>query len=206
MRASAVRAIGAVALILGCGPALAICGGSLGQNSFGQPLDYRDPALSDTLALVERFHFTMEVETLQKGVNEPLPGDIHFTLMRFVNHYRALNAMATWQLKNGFREGTEVFVADCYFERAVAFTPDDAVIYLIWGNYLAKKKQYEDALATYQEAERLDADNPEVHYNLGLLYIEMKDLEQAKVHADKAYELGYPLLGLRNKLKRLGVK
>jgi tetratricopeptide (TPR) repeat protein len=180
-----------------------VCGGSLGQNSWGRPLDYRDPGEQDSLDLVERFHFTRDTENLVKGVNVPLPGDIHYTLMRFVNHYRALNSMATWQLKNGFREGQEYFPADCYFERAAAFTPDDPMVYVIWGNYLFRKKDFPRALEIYGRAEELGPDNAEVHYNLGLLYIEMKDLVRAQEHADKAYSLGYPLPGLRNKLKRL---
>lgn len=187
------------------GQALAVCGGSLGQNSYGRPLDYRDSKDREFLTIIEPFHFTIEVENLQRGINAPLPGDIHYTLMRFVNHPRALNSMAQWQLKFGFQDGQEYFPADCYFERAVAFTPDDPMIYLVWGNYLYRKKEYQRALDVYQEAERLSPDSAEVQYNMGLLYIELKDLEKAKAHADRAYELGHPLPGLQMKLKRLGV-
>lgn len=179
------------------------CGGSLGQNSWGRPLDYRNPSENDALELVERFHFTREIENLVKGINVPLPGDIHYTLMRFVNHYRALNSMANWQLKNGFREGQEYLTADCYFERAAAFTPEDPMIYLIWANYLYRKKDFNGALEQYKRSEELDPNSAEVHYNLGLLYIELKDLDKAREHADKAYSFGYPLPGLKNKLDRL---
>lgn len=200
-----LRSLLTLLFLLSAGQALAVCGGSLGQNSYGRPLDYRDAKDREYLIMIEPFHFTIQVENLERGMTSPLPDDIHYTLMRFVNHPRALNSMANWQLKYGFREGKEYFTADCYFERAAAFTPDDPIIYLVWGNYLYRKKEYQRALDIYQEAERLSPDSAEVHYNLGLLYIELKDLEKAKAHADRAYELGHPLPGLQMKLKRLGV-
>jgi tetratricopeptide (TPR) repeat protein len=44
----------------------------------------------------------------------------------------------------------------------------------------------------------------EIHYNLGLILIEMNLLDEAVQSARTAYELGYPLPGLRNRLARLG--
>jgi len=44
----------------------------------------------------------------------------------------------------------------------------------------------------------------EIQYNLGLVLLELGDIEEAQIAARKAYELGYPLPGLRNKLKRMG--
>ena len=43
----------------------------------------------------------------------------------------------------------------------------------------------------------------ELHYFLGLSYLDDDDLVSAKKHAEVAYRLGYPLPGLKNKLKRL---
>lgn len=198
--------IAIVFLLTGTDAAHAICGGPLGQNSWMRPLDYRDPKDDPHLKSIEGAHFDQETENLVRGMNEPLPGDIHYVLMRFVNHYRALNSMATWQLKNGFTQGRiEYLPVDCYFERAVAFTPDDPVIYIIWGNYLTRKKQYDRALTTYKEAERLDPENSEVHYDLGLLYLRLDDLDKAQTHARLAYAQDYPLPGLRNLLRKRGV-
>lgn len=198
--------IAAALLMTGADAAHAICGGSLGQNSWMRPLDYRDPKDEPHLKSIEGAHFDKDTENLVKGMNEPLPGDIHYVLMRFVNHYRALNSMATWQLKNGFTLGRiEYLPAECYFERAVAFTPEDPVIYVIWGNYLTRKKEYDRALSTYKEAERLDPDSAEVHYNLGLLYLKLDDVDNARTHAKAAYAGDYPLPGLRNLLRKRGI-
>lgn len=197
------RRIGAAAVLMLLAPsAWALCGGSLDQNSWNRPLDYRGTEDRKLLRMVEPFHFTPEVENLERGKTSPLPGDIHYTLMRFVNHYRALNSMANWQLKHGFKPGGEHFPAECYFERATAFTPRDPVLYVIWGNYLFRKKEFDRALEIYNVGLGLDENNADAHYNMGLLYIEKNDLVKAQYHADRAYALGYPLPGLRNKLNR----
>lgn len=44
----------------------------------------------------------------------------------------------------------------------------------------------------------------EIHYNLGLLYFELKEMDNAVAYAKKAYEEQYPLPGLQEKLKRAG--
>lgn len=52
--------------------------------------------------------------------------------------------------------------------------------------------------------EAVGGNSAELHYFLGLIYIELKDLESATNHAKRAYELGYPLPGLASKLQQLG--
>jgi tetratricopeptide (TPR) repeat protein len=49
-----------------------------------------------------------------------------------------------------------------------------------------------------------DGASAEINYNLGLILLELGDLDGAARHAELAYDLGYPLPGLRAKLQRLG--
>lgn len=49
-----------------------------------------------------------------------------------------------------------------------------------------------------------DGDSAELHYFLGLMYIELNDIDSAVEHAQSAYRLGYPLPGLASKLRKLG--
>lgn len=51
-----------------------------------------------------------------------------------------------------------------------------------------------------------DGDSAEIHYFLGLLLVEENKIDEAVLHARRAYELGYPLPGLMAKLERLGKK
>lgn len=59
----------------------------------------------------------------------------------------------------------------------------------------------EEALIRGDEA--TEGKSPEINYNLGLLLVDMKDYDGAVERAKRAYELGYPLPGLKNKLVRL---
>lgn len=49
-----------------------------------------------------------------------------------------------------------------------------------------------------------DGKSPEIHYFLGLVYVKLKNLDDAVVHARLAYQLGYPLPGLQQKLEAAG--
>ena len=47
-------------------------------------------------------------------------------------------------------------------------------------------------------------DDANIHYNLGLALIEVGRVDDALMHAQLAYKAGFPLPGLREKLKRMG--
>ncbi len=49
-----------------------------------------------------------------------------------------------------------------------------------------------------------EGQSPEIKYNLGIILLEMDDINGALEQAHLAYAGGYPLPGLKNKLKRLG--
>jgi len=185
------------------------CPTNLGLNGFGRPLDYNSPSAEDQNHItnnVERNHFTKEVEALLRGKNGTIPGDISFTLRAIPNHYRALNVMSRWQLKNGpFTLRDDYWRASCYFDRALLLTPNDPIIHMLYGVFLHKSHQLSEVLVAYRRAEELDPTSMELQYNLGLLFLEQGDNDQALVYAKKAYEQNYPLPGLRNMLMRKGV-
>lgn len=49
-----------------------------------------------------------------------------------------------------------------------------------------------------------NGESAENHYHLGMLNLESADLNAGVAHATRAYDLGYPLPGLREKLLALG--
>lgn len=172
--------------------------GSL-QNGYG-PYDYRSER--SKLGVVETFHFTPDVEQL-RGHN---PGsDLDYTLRAFPNHHRALMSM----MKLGARNKTSKprgakFTVECYFERAEAFRPNDAMVKVIFGLFLKQSGKVNEAVAKLEAASELDAKNANVHYNLGLAYMDLKQYDKALESAHKAYAGGFPLPGLKAQLKRAG--
>jgi Tfp pilus assembly protein PilF len=169
------------------------------ENSYG-PFDYRDPLVrSQKLRVVEDFHFTRDVQSLQRGASGSVITDLDYTLRAFPNHSRALAVMSKYALQGGGFLDT-ISSAECYFLRAVAFAPDDAAVHLLYGNYLYKRKKLKEAREEYEAAVRLDPQSPEISYNAGLYFLEVGEIERARELAKIAYDQDYPLPGLKNRL------
>lgn len=171
-------------------------------NAYG-PYDYRTD--KDKLAIVEGAHFTLDVESLRSATTGSLGADIDYTLRASPNHHRALIAMMTLSRKvNADKPSGARYTIACYLDRATRFAPDDAVVRLIFGTYLAREGKRPEALQQLESAVAMDPNNANVHYNLGLLYVDEKDYPKAREHAQRAYELGFTLAGLRKRLEEAG--
>lgn len=206
--ASIVRRIaGLVAVVLSSGAAAqlgdAVCGNPF-QNHYG-PFDYRTTSAGQ-LEIVEKVHFTPAVETLRSGSTSMTPGgDLSYTLNVFPNHHRALMAMARYAAQSKTERPREsARTVACWFDRAERFRPDDAMVKVIHGLYLIQTGKPSEAAAKLEEARELDFNNANVHYNLGLAYLELKSYDKALESAHVAYAQGFPLSGLRDRLKRAG--
>jgi len=191
-----------VVLALGanCAHAFEECG-ELG-NSYG-PYDYRTSR--DKLAIVEGAHFTQDVEALRSGNTGQIGGDIDYTLRASPNHSRALIAMANLGRKlNTDQPPGAKYPIPCYFDRAIRFAEDDAMVRLVYGTYLARVGKQKEAVDQLELAQKLDEGNANIHYNLGLIYLDLKDYAKAREQAQRAYALGFALTGLRKRLEAAG--
>ena len=84
--------------------------------------------------------------------------------------------------------------------------PDDAMVRMIYGNYLSstRVKRYKDAIPHYELAEKKLKNNPNLFYNMGLVYFQLKEYDKAREYAKKAYAGGFPLSGLQQMLVKAG--
>jgi hypothetical protein len=176
--------------------------GSL-NNGVG-PFDYRNPDPT-ALSIVNRVHFTPEVERLKEGATGAIGADIDFTLRVFPNYHRALASMMNLQfkLKTERPPGTR-WVVSCYFDRAIRFIPDDGRVREIYGVYLLKLGKKAEAIEQLELAVTMSGEEANICYNLGLAYFETGDYEKSAAYAKKAYDRGFELPGLRNKLTKVG--
>ncbi len=177
--------------------------GSLAFSGYG-PFDYRT-ATPEQRAIVERNHFTPQVENLREAMTGAIGGDLAYTLRAFPNHVRALSAMA----RLSKREGKEVPTAspysiECWFERAIRFRPDDAQVRILVAMELAGTGRSDEARKHLLAAEQNVGTDPNIAYNLGLAYLKLREFDIAMKYARIAYGGGYPLPGLRNALLRQG--
>lgn len=182
------------------------CGALRAQGQFG-PFDYREKSrYKDEFYLVESAHFTRGVETLTQGNSGPLGGDLDYTLRAIPNHHLALRSMMRYYTEKVDPPRPPMrYSADCYFDRAVRMAPDDAVVWVLKGMYAIERGRTQEALDSLGRAAALAPDDAEVQYNLGLLYLRLNKRDEALKHAQVAYERGFPLPGLRQRLQALGI-
>ncbi|MGI0116706.1 tetratricopeptide repeat protein [Zooshikella sp. RANM57] len=176
--------------------------GSL-ENHYG-PYDYTNPVhVQKRLPIVERHHFSSDVEFLKHGITGAAMGDVSYTLKAFPNHHRALFTVIRYYTQVNRPSNThKYFSAECFFDRAIRFKPSDGTVHMLYGIYLHRLKKYDEALKSYETALKLSTNKAEVHYNMGLLYADMQQYNKALAHAHEAYKSGYPLQGLKNRLVR----
>jgi tetratricopeptide (TPR) repeat protein len=172
----------------------------------GGPWDYRDPASRISVSYVEGNHFSKDTELLRRGNTGDTPGaDITYLLNRVPNHPRALLAFMNYVEKTKMDRPQDArFGLECAFARARSYAPDDPAVWALHAMYLNKRGRLDDAIAEMAEASKLAPSNGNIHYNLGLLYFAKKDYENARSQAKQAYELGFPLPGLKEKLVKAG--
>ena len=189
--------------------------GSLRNGDFG-PYDYRaerDPYSPGTgdhnhkLALVEGAHFLPYVEQLIKGHRsgkEP-GGDIDYTLRAFPNHHRALMAVMRYgeKKRNQKAEGLN-YEVECYFKRAIRFSKDDPIVFMLYATYLNSRKRPNEAVSQLEKASSLAKKEPFTQYNVGLIYYDMEKYDEAVAQAHKAKALGFERTQLQELLEKAG--
>lgn len=178
---------------------------SLGKRQGYGPYDYMyRERYSQQLRLVEGAHFTPNVEYLIKGEKNAHPdGDLDYTLRAWPNHHRALNSAITLRLRKDkiYFQNTHRSPAECYLQRALRFSPKDAVSYMLYGILLQRLSYYDEAYEKYRRAEDLQPENLNIKYNLGLLLVDMGRMKEAKHYAEQVYARKFPLPGLQRRLE-----
>jgi len=173
-------------------------------NNYG-PYDYRTER-GQRLATVERTYFLPQVEAGIRGATSPAPGvDIDYTLRAFPNHHRALLAMVKLAEKQHTAQPTgSRYTIDCWFDRALRFQPDDTTVRMLFASHLHKTQRTPEALAHLEKAVEQAQDNPFTHYNIGLVYADLKVYDKALTQAHRALELGFARSDLQEILQKAG--
>ncbi len=166
--------------------------------------DYYKSAGTELLRSVETYHVGPAADKLRIRQYESASGDIAFTLRYFPNHPQGLLQMMQLCEQWKFSAQCNFAMVSDVFANAIAINPNVAAPYVAQGIYLYREKRLQAAIASFEEALTVDANSLNAHYNLGLAYFDTKQFELANVHAQRAYQLGAPVPGLRDKLTRVG--
>jgi tetratricopeptide (TPR) repeat protein len=173
-----------------------------GVDSYGY-LDYINPADQSHLAKANQNYFRLpdasDPNAYPKNVTKPLRIS--------PNHHQALYAMMNYYKgprRDKHDEG-KGYSMECYFKRANFHSPKDATVYMLHGMYYHWKSDWTNSEKQYLQASKLQPGDIQINYNLGLMYFEKGDYESAAKQARIAYDGGFPMEGLRRKLKKVNI-
>jgi hypothetical protein len=184
------------------------CGGL--ANNYG-PYDYRqykdapeiDPVTKQMspLQMVEGAHFIDTCEALVKCKRGTIGSDIDYTLRAFPNHHRALIAMMLYGDRTKRDQPPDaLFTVDCYFKRALTWKSDDVIVRLLYAGYLNGKGKPVPAKEQLEAASKLTGDNAFSVYNVGMVALDLNQVDLAVESARKAYGAGMTHPVLRQRL------
>jgi tetratricopeptide (TPR) repeat protein len=174
----------------------------IGGQASQRVYDYYNPSSHPSprlLGNVEGYHLNPAREGLIEKDYVKAGNNIRFILDYFPNHPVGLALLTQFVL-----ETHKYNFAKEYFNRALTLFPNNASTHGIYGVYLHRQGKLDDAITQYRKAISLQKDYSEAYYNLGLALLDKGKAEEANKAAQTAYTLGYPLPGLRKKLKKQG--
>jgi len=179
-----------------CGPV------GVGSTTEG-PYDYRVD--HKRIRFIESNHFNPQVQALIKGQSSSIGGDLSFLLTFVPNHHKALLLLITFGERLKWTQPYLLkYPYECWYDRAIRWRPDDPLVHMIYAMYLDKRSRPNDALPELRTAAALAGDNGFTQYNIGLIYLEMKQYDLALTQAHKAQALGFDRPALRDGLKAAG--
>jgi Flp pilus assembly protein TadD len=109
------------------------------------------------------------------------------------------------QMATIIHENGESAIAVRLLQDVIVEQPDNGILYsatAIMQRRLGNLKEAKQTLLRGNKA--MAGMSPEINYNLGLLCLELGQIDEAEEYAKFAYEQGYPLPGLRRKLRLAG--
>lgn len=108
-------------------------------------------------------------------------------------------------IARGYRGLHEIEKAKKYLDVAIRNHPNKTKIYSLYGLIYFDAGNYEAAKEVLLKGNEVaKGRDSEILYFLGLVSIELGEIDEAKEYAYEAYKLGYPLKGLKEKLDKLG--
>lgn len=167
------------------------------------PFDYRTQR--DKLEIVERFHFTPQVEALLRGQSASITQDLSYLMRTSPNHHRGLIAIVRLvEREKSFQPRDLQYSIDCYFDRAVRFAPDDTVVRVLFARHLAATNRKDQAKTQLDVAATHADERALTHFNIGLAYYDLGSFDKALQHAHRARSLGLTRTELEDKLRSSG--
>lgn len=155
------------------------------------------------MILVQRGRFGTDRLQRSRDLDSAL-AEIRFTYER-VPQADPFFAVVATQMGLAHRARREYAQALEYFALAMDKQPRYAGSYQSAALTLEERGNLDEARAVLERGlQGTEEQSADIFYSLGLLCLKLKQLDEAERYGRRAYELGYPLPGLRNKLAAAG--
>lgn len=134
-------------------------------------------------------------------------GELDYTLRAIPNEPYALQYRIELEMmrrQNPTRLISKDPPPECYLQRAIAYRPGQEHLRMLFGIYFNKIGMPAREMEQYRAALAVNPSSADAHYYLALALIKLDKPEEAVEHAQQAYDLGFPLPGVRKMLQSLG--
>jgi tetratricopeptide (TPR) repeat protein len=165
------------------------------RHGYG-PFDYTVPEYrAKNLPIVENYHFTDDVRLLIKGKSGYIPDDLNYTLVAFPNHIKALNSVMYYEklLVTDKSKDKRLLLSpvECYFQRAINFSPKDAVAHALYAVYLKSRGKAKEADHFYRIAIELSPEQMMIRHSYGVFLAKQKKYDEAMEQASIIYKKNF---------------
>lgn len=180
-------------------------------RGFYGPMDFRGADPHDR-RVVEEFHLDMELRTFLGGQvsgnnragTGAVAGGFDYTLNSFPNHPAALALMEQLGRRLGSEEPQGTRPLECWYGRAFKLVPDDPVVWVMYGVYLAHRARTTEALPHLDRAANEVTISAPMLHQLDMAHLTAKQYEKTQLAAMRAQSLGFKITPLQEQLKSLG--
>ena len=166
-------------------------------NSRGGPWHY-----CASLIHLNRAKFAPNSEEAKKHYMRAL-GEAKYTYQRISKKdpWAYEMAVTLGRIENGLKNYKQ---AEKYYKQAIKLNPSSGLAYTALALQYRKRGKLKQAIKILIQAEKIiTPPSAEIYYFLGIFSLENNDIQKANLYSEKAYELGYPLPYLKNKLQKL---
>jgi len=117
-------------------------------------------------------------------------------------HWLAADVGVT--IAEGYRNLDKVDDAKEFLDSTLVYHPEYVPAHLTYAMIFFDGKDFEAAKKRLLKANKIsNSESSEINYFLGLVSLNLNEMKAAKAYAEKAEKLGYPLSGLKNKIKQI---
>ncbi len=145
-----------------------------------------EPMAAGQLDMIDNAHTRKAIRWIREGRYRDAIADLHFVLIRWPNHPKALMILTSVSALSG-----SPMLPKAYFEKALSLYPQHAITHAQYGKFLVEVGEIDAGIAKLKYAVEKDSSLTAGYVWLAEAYAKKGDRVRAGEAAKRAKELGY---------------